>query len=306
MERYAPHAKDLASRDVVSRAIVTEMREGRGCGPNRDHVLLQLHHLDSEMIKQAAAGNPRHGPDLRRCGHVRGRRCRCFRPPTTPWAAFRPTASARWSRRSTRVRRNPCPGLYAAGECACVSVHGGNRLGGNSLLDIIVFGRAAGNRIIEYLQRKPLPPAVPRTRPGTGAATTGSAGSSGGDGESVDSLRRELTAGHGRPLRRVPHPEQVLSAGIEKMLALEQRLQDVRLTRSQPGIQYRAHRGAGTGEPDGRGHRDHHVGAASARKAAARIRASIFPSATTSTGCVTACITSAAAASTTSRYARSR
>ena len=122
----------------------------------------------------------------------------------------------------------PLPGLYAAGECACVSVHGGNRLGGNSLLDIIVFGRAAGNRIIEYLQEnryhRPLgdtdiEPALQRLE----------RWEQGGDGESVDNLRRELTQvmeDHCGVFRT----EEVLGAGIEKVRSLEQRLQDVRLT----------------------------------------------------------------------------
>jgi succinate dehydrogenase / fumarate reductase flavoprotein subunit len=119
------------------------------------------------------------------------------------------------------------PGLYAAGECACVSVHGGNRLGGNSLLDIIVFGRAAGNRIIEYLgenrYHRPLPdaclePALQRL----------ARWEQQGDGESVASLRQALT----RTMEEhcgVFRSQQVLDAGVDKVLALQQRLQDVRL-----------------------------------------------------------------------------
>jgi succinate dehydrogenase / fumarate reductase flavoprotein subunit len=119
------------------------------------------------------------------------------------------------------------PGLYAAGECACVSVHGGNRLGGNSLLDIIVFGRAAGNRIIEYLDEnryhRPLPdeclePALQRL----------ARWEQQGDGESVADLRNELT----RAMEEhcgVFRTREVLDAGVDKVLALRQRLQDVRL-----------------------------------------------------------------------------
>ncbi|MEZ5540552.1 MAG: succinate dehydrogenase flavoprotein subunit [Pseudomonadota bacterium] len=226
MERYAPHAKDLASRDVVSRAIVTEVREGRGCGPNRDHVLLQLHHLDSALIKQRL-------PAIRDMALTFAGVDMCVEPvPVFPTAHY--TMGGIPTNRFGEVvapidhgPEEPVPGLYAAGECACVSVHGGNRLGGNSLLDIIVFGRAAGNRIIEYLgenryhrpfRDEVLEPALARL----------ARWEQQGAGESVDSLRRELT----RTMEDhcgVFRTEAVLSEGVEKVLALQARLQDVRL-----------------------------------------------------------------------------
>ena len=151
MERYAPKAKDLASRDVVSRAIAIEIREGRGCGPNKDHVLLKLDHLGEEVIQKRL-------PGIRQtCITFLG-----IDPAESPIPVF-PTAhytmggipTNRYGQVVVPVKdtpEEPVQGLYAAGECACVSVHGGNRLGGNSLLDILVFGRAAANHIIEYLQ----------------------------------------------------------------------------------------------------------------------------------------------------------
>ncbi|MBE9567054.1 MAG: succinate dehydrogenase flavoprotein subunit [Proteobacteria bacterium] len=151
MERYAPKAKDLASRDVVSRAIAIEIREGRGCGPNKDHVLLKLDHLGEEVIQKRL-------PGIRQtCITFLG-----IDPAEAPIPVF-PTAhytmggipTNRFGQVVVPVKdtpEEPVAGLYAAGECACVSVHGGNRLGGNSLLDILVFGRAAANHIIEYLQ----------------------------------------------------------------------------------------------------------------------------------------------------------
>jgi len=150
MERYAPHAKDLASRDVVSRAITTEVREGRGCGPNKDHVLLQVHHLDSKLIRKRL-------PAIRDLSQTFAGVDMCDEPvPVYPTAHYTmggiPTN--RFGEVVAPIEHGPeerVPGLYAAGECACVSVHGGNRLGGNSLLDIIVFGRAAANQIIEFL-----------------------------------------------------------------------------------------------------------------------------------------------------------
>ncbi|MCK5395379.1 MAG: succinate dehydrogenase flavoprotein subunit [Gammaproteobacteria bacterium] len=151
MERYAPKAKDLASRDVVSRAIAIEIREGRGCGPNKDHVMLKLDHLGEEVIQKRL-------PGIRQtCITFLG-----IDPAEAPVPVY-PTAhytmggipTNRYGQVVVPVKdtpEEPVQGLYAAGECACVSVHGGNRLGGNSLLDILVFGRAAANHIIDYLK----------------------------------------------------------------------------------------------------------------------------------------------------------
>ncbi len=151
MERYAPKAKDLASRDVVSRAISIEIKEGRGCGPKKDHVLLKLDHLGEDVIQKRL-------PGIRQtCITFLG-----LDPAESPIPVF-PTAhytmggipTNRYGQVVVPVKdtpEEPVAGLYAAGECACVSVHGGNRLGGNSLLDILVFGRAAANHIIEYLK----------------------------------------------------------------------------------------------------------------------------------------------------------
>ncbi len=151
MERYAPTAKDLASRDVVSRAIYEEVHAGRGCGPNKDHVLLKLDHLGAEVINKRLPGIRE---SAIRFVHVD--------PVEKPIPVY-PTAhytmggipTNRFGQVVVPVQtgpEEPVPGLYAVGECACVSVHGANRLGGNSLLDIIVFGRAAGNHILEYLK----------------------------------------------------------------------------------------------------------------------------------------------------------
>jgi len=156
MERYAPKAKDLASRDVVSRAIAVEVREGRGCGPNKDHVMLKLDHLGEDVIQKRL-------PGIRQtCITFLG-----IDPAEAPIPVF-PTAhytmggipTNRYGQVVIPVKdtpEEPVQGLYAAGECACVSVHGANRLGGNSLLDILVFGRAAANHIIEYLKENKYP-----------------------------------------------------------------------------------------------------------------------------------------------------
>ena len=160
MERYAPHAKDLASRDVVARSMTIEIREGRGCGPNKDHIHLHLEHLDPAVINQRLPGIAETarifaGVDVTREAI-----------PVLPTCHYNmggvPT---NWRGEvMTRVGDDPdvpVQGLMAIGEAACVSVHGANRLGSNSLLDLVVFGRAAAERAAEKVKpgqtHKPLP-----------------------------------------------------------------------------------------------------------------------------------------------------
>ncbi len=151
MERYAPHAKDLASRDVVARAIVTEIREGRGCGPDADYVLLKVDHLGEQTVAKRL-------PGIRETSKIFLGIDPAFEPiPVYPTAHYvmGGIPTDRFGRVVVPARHGPeevIPGLYAAGECACVSVHGGNRLGGNSLLDILVFGRASGLDMKQYLK----------------------------------------------------------------------------------------------------------------------------------------------------------
>jgi len=152
MERYAPHAKDLASRDVVSRAIAREIREGRGCGPNKDFVYLKLDHLGERLINERL-------PNIRELAlRFAGVDCTKEPIPVQPTAHY--TMGGIPTNRFGEVvvprgeeKEVPVFGLYAIGEAACVSVHGANRLGGNSLLEIVVFGRACGERILQQLAR---------------------------------------------------------------------------------------------------------------------------------------------------------
>jgi len=148
MERYAPNAKDLASRDVVSRSMTMEIREGRGVGPEKDHVYLQLHHLPPEVLKARLPGISETamifaGVDVTR------------EPiPVLPTVHYNmggvPTNyKGQVIKYSQEKGDEVIPGLYAAGEVACASVHGANRLGANSLLDLVVFGRACANTIIQ-------------------------------------------------------------------------------------------------------------------------------------------------------------
>jgi len=160
MPRYAPNAKDLASRDVVSRAMATEIKEGRGCGPHGDHVMLKLDHLGDEVIRHRLPGIR----DIAiKFAHV---------DPSKEPIPVVPTAHYMMGGIPTNYHgqvvaphgtgpENVVQGFYAVGECACVSVHGANRLGCNSLLDLIVFGRSAARQIIEDLKNNPNPKPLP-------------------------------------------------------------------------------------------------------------------------------------------------
>src|SRR4249919_618789 len=147
MERYAPTIKDLAPRDIVSRCMVQEVAEGRGAGPHRDYVLLDCTHLGAEVLETKL-------PDITEFARTYLGVDPVVEPvPVMPTAHYAmggiPTNNdAQVLSNNTTV----VPGLYAAGECACVSVHGSNRLGTNSLLDINVFGKRAGRNAVEYVK----------------------------------------------------------------------------------------------------------------------------------------------------------
>jgi succinate dehydrogenase / fumarate reductase, flavoprotein subunit len=153
MERYAPTVKDLAPRDMVSRAIYQEIKEGRGVGPNGDAVFLDVRHLPRRVIEEKL-------PDVTEFARVY-----LNVEPTTEPVPIQPTAHYAMGGIPTNVdgqvvvgpQEKPVPGLYAAGECACVSVHGANRLGTNSLLDIVVFGRRGGRHMARYARETDLP-----------------------------------------------------------------------------------------------------------------------------------------------------
>ncbi|AMD22746.1 HHL024Cp [Eremothecium sinecaudum] len=161
MERYAPTAKDLASRDVVSRSITMEIREGRGVGPLKDHIYLQLSHLPPAVLKERL-------PGISETAHIFAGVDVTKEPiPVLPTVHYNmggiPT---RWTGECLTIDENTgedktIPGLMACGEAACVSVHGANRLGANSLLDLVVFGRAVVHTVADKLQpglpHKPVP-----------------------------------------------------------------------------------------------------------------------------------------------------
>jgi succinate dehydrogenase / fumarate reductase flavoprotein subunit len=152
MERYAPTIKDLAPRDMVSRAIYQEIKEGRGAGPNADWAYLDISHLDPKVIEEKL-------PDITEFARIYLKV-----EPTKEPVPIQPTAHYAMGgiptdtdgRVVVGADETPVPGLYAAGECACVSVHGANRLGTNSLLDLVVFGRRAGDHAASFAREADL------------------------------------------------------------------------------------------------------------------------------------------------------
>ena len=150
MERYAPNAKDLASRDVVSRAMVTEINEGRGCGPNKDFVTLDITHLPPETIMKRLPGIREISIQFAGIDPIKA-------PiPVVPTCHYQmggiPT---NYKGQVVNENGSTVTGFYAAGECACASVHGANRLGTNSLLDLLVFGKSSGDTVIEDMASMP-------------------------------------------------------------------------------------------------------------------------------------------------------
>jgi succinate dehydrogenase / fumarate reductase flavoprotein subunit len=220
MERYAPTLKDLAPRDFVSRSMDQEIKEGRGCGPNKDHVLLKLDHLGAETILKRL-------PSIREIAIKFANVDPIREPiPVVPTIHYQMGGIPANYHGEVVVPRGGNPnavvgGLYAVGECACVSVHGANRLGTNSLLDLVVFGRAAGNHIVDKLKKerehKPLPA-------GAGEATQARLAAldsrSGGERtqDVANSIRKTMQAHCG-----VFRTGDLLKSGVTKINELDER-----------------------------------------------------------------------------------
>ena len=224
MERYAPTLKDLAPRDFVSRSMDQEIKEGRGCGPDKDYVLLKLDHLGAETIMKRLPGIREIAIKFANVDPIK-------EPiPVVPTLHYQmggiPTnyhgevVAPRGGNPNTVV-----PGLYAIGECACVSVHGANRLGTNSLLDLVVFGRAAGNHIVgqnlKAQEHRPRP-----AEAGDATLARLSALDSRDKGERVqdvaNAIRKAMQSHCG-----VFRTGKLLDEGVAKILDLEQRSKHV-------------------------------------------------------------------------------
>ena len=219
MERYAPTIKDLAPRDMVARAMANEVREGRGGGPNKDYVFLDLTHLEPAVIDAKL-------PDITEFA----RTYLGVEPYTEPVPVF-PTAHYAMGGIPTNIKAEVLrdndtvvPGLYAAGECACVSVHGANRLGTNSLLDINVFGKRAGIYAVEYAKTATLPPLPENAEAGI-IELLDKVRNSTGD-EKVAVLRRELQDIMDANAQ-VYRTEESLDEALEKITELRARYENI-------------------------------------------------------------------------------
>ena len=253
MERYAPSAKDLASRDVVSRCMTLEIREGRGVGKNKDHIFLHLDHLDPAVLHERLPGISESakifaGVDLTKepipvlptvhynMGGI----------PTNYWGeVLNPTAE-----NPDRIQ----PGLMAVGEAGCASVHGANRLGSNSLIDLVVFGRAAAIRAGQVIDRNATIPAIneasvdkimdrfDRLRHANGGTPTAV-------------LARKDAEDHAGRCGRVPHPG-IAESGCKRISQIWSELPGRQGHRPLDDLEFRSGRDAGAGKPDGQRH--HH------------------------------------------------
>lgn len=228
MERYAPHAKDLASRDVVSRAITIEIREGRGLGPKGDHVLLKIDHIGEQRIQERLPGIRELSrtfanvdpilnaiPVVPTCHYMMGG------IPTNPYGQVLTLNAAG---QETAVKS-----LYAIGECACVSVHGANRLGGNSLLDLVVFGRSAGMHLDESLKKGELEHAPVYDADLEKSFERLNRWNHSRNGESVSKLRSELQLVMQSDFG-VFRTEKTMQEGLLKLKQIQKRLETAELT----------------------------------------------------------------------------
>jgi succinate dehydrogenase / fumarate reductase, flavoprotein subunit len=219
MERYAPTIKDLAPRDMVARAMANEVREGRGAGPNKDYVLLDLTHLEPAVIDAKL-------PDITEFA----RTYLGVEPYTEPVPVF-PTAHYAMGGIPTNIKAEVLsdndtvvPGLYAAGECACVSVHGANRLGTNSLLDINVFGKRAGQYAVEYAKKAKQVP-VPENAADEVVAMLEKVRKAKGK-EKVAQLRKELQETMDKNAQ-VFRTEETLQEAWDKIMELRKRYENI-------------------------------------------------------------------------------
>jgi succinate dehydrogenase / fumarate reductase flavoprotein subunit len=222
MERYAPNAKDLASRDVVSRAMATEIKEGRGCGPDADYLLLKLDHLGVALIEDKLPGIREIAKKFANVDPVKD-------PiPVVPTCHYQMGGIPTNYRGEVIAPQSGdaeavVTGFYAAGECACASVHGANRLGTNSLTDLLVFGKASGDTMIRFLKENPAHKDLPKdAAESTSARLSRLEGQQGGENvyEVANDMRRIMQAHCG--VFRFP---DMLLEGVRKIKEVAQRAQ---------------------------------------------------------------------------------
>jgi succinate dehydrogenase / fumarate reductase flavoprotein subunit len=227
MERYAPSAKDLASRDVVSRSMALEMREGRGVGPHKDHIYLHLDHIDPKVLAQRLPGITESGKIFAGVDLTR-------QPlPVTPTVHYNMGGIPcnYHGQVVTKVGDDPeviVPGLYAVGEAACVSVHGANRLGSNSLIDLVVFGRATGLHLKSSLTPGAPHKALPKDAADLALTRVDKFRAAKGGSPTAD-IRLQMQ----RTMQKhaaVFRDTALLAEGVTEMQKVNQRLADVHVT----------------------------------------------------------------------------
>ncbi|MFZ5722645.1 MAG: succinate dehydrogenase flavoprotein subunit [Pseudomonadota bacterium] len=227
MERYAPNLKDLAPRDFVSRSMDQEIKEGRGCGPDGDYVVLDLTHLGVDTIMKRLPSVYEIGKKFANVD------CTKEPIPVVPTIHYQMGGIPTNIHGQVVAPKNGDPnsvvsGFYAIGECSCVSVHGANRLGTNSLLDLIVFGKAAGDHIIESVQREPKAhKSLPKDALDMSLARIArlDASKSGEYAQDVaNDLRRDMQTHAG-----VFRTQKIMDEGVQKVLEIDRRVQNLHL-----------------------------------------------------------------------------
>ncbi len=228
MERYAPSAKDLASRDVVSRSMALEMREGRGVGPEKDHIYLHLDHIDPKVLAERLPGITESGKifagvDLTRQPlpvtptvhyNMGGIPCNYHGEVVTIGADGDPETVV--------------PGLFAVGEAACVSVHGANRLGSNSLIDLVVFGRATGHRLQELIKPGTSHDELPKDSADLALTRLDHFRNAKGS-KSTASIRAEMQKTMQKHAA-VFRDSKLLKEGVDQLAAINQTMQDINVS----------------------------------------------------------------------------
>jgi succinate dehydrogenase / fumarate reductase flavoprotein subunit len=228
MERYAPSAKDLASRDVVSRSMALEIREGRGVGPHADHIYLHLDHIDPAVLAERLPGITESGKIFAGVDLTR-------QPlPVVPTVHYN-MGGIPCNYHGEVVTIGPdgnpdhvVPGLFAVGEAACVSVHGANRLGSNSLIDLVVFGRATGHRLKEIIKPDQKHAELPKDSADLALTRLDHFRNASG-GHSTAEIRTEMQrtmSGHAAVFRT----DELMAEGKAKLAATYEKFQDVHVT----------------------------------------------------------------------------
>ncbi|GEN98249.1 succinate dehydrogenase flavoprotein subunit [Novosphingobium sediminis] len=228
MERYAPSAKDLASRDVVSRSMALEIREGRGVGPHKDHIYLHLDHIDAKVLAERLPGITESGKIFAGVDLTR-------QPlPVVPTVHYN-MGGIPCNYHGEVVTIGPdgnpetvVPGLFAVGEAACVSVHGANRLGSNSLIDLVVFGRATGLRLKEIIKPGSSHKALPKDSADLALTRIDTFRHANG-GSPTAQVRLEMQrtmSGHAAVFRT----DELMAEGKTKLAATYERMQDIKVS----------------------------------------------------------------------------